>query len=82
MSPAAFAVLQIILEKNEGRKVDQLKRLRDAVLGREDREVQVTPSGEVRPIEIVPREPRGADEPPKATKLAARTFGAPSSPRF
>jgi len=60
---------------------EQLKRLRDAVTGR-DREVEVTPEGVVREV--------GTDDPSapgqvgegakpeagKATKLAPRTFGA------
>ncbi len=49
----------------------RLQQLRDAVV-RRDREVEVTPSGEVRearPDGDVQQEPR------KPTKLAPRTFG-------
>lgn len=52
---------------------DTLKRLRDAVTGR-SREVEVTPDGSVREVEAEKQEQPKTDEP-KATKLAARTFG-------
>ena len=60
---------------------EQLKRLRDAVTGR-DREVEVTPEGVVR--EVVTDTPSATGqsgevsktETGKATKLAPRTFGA------
>ena len=53
---------------------EQLKRLRDAVTGR-DREVEVAADGTVREV----REQPAAEHQPeegKATKLAPRTFGA------
>ena len=52
---------------------DKLQKLRDAVVGR-DREVEVTPTGEVREVGK-PDSPAVAPEAGKATKLADRTFG-------
>lgn len=52
---------------------DKLQRLRDAVVGR-DREVEVTPDGQVREVQK-PGANDSASEAPKATKLAERTFG-------
>lgn len=54
---------------------ERLRRLRDAVTGR-DREVEVDPDGQVR--EVLPPEPENEKtepRPQKPTKLAARTFG-------
>ena len=57
---------------------DNLKRLKDAIAGR-GRDVVVTPEGTVQET---PREPdatagaaTAADDQPKPTKLAPRTFG-------
>ena len=51
---------------------EKVQQLRDAVLGRSDREVEVGPNGEVRERTAeTPEDP----EKPMATKLAARTFG-------
>ena len=52
---------------------DKLQKLRDAVVGR-GREVEVTPTGEVREVSKADSPEAGA-EVGKATKLADRTFG-------
>lgn len=57
---------------------DRLRVLRDAVLARRGRHVEVTPTGEVRETQAPPPAP---DDPPderKPTKLSARTFGGRS----
>lgn len=51
---------------------DRLQRLRDAVVNR-GRELEVTPNGEVREAR---REGDTKHDQPRATKLAARTFGS------
>lgn len=57
--------------------MNRLQQLRDAVVSR-GREVEVTPSGEVRDAQQVPpdNEGKGDEKPTRATKLAPRTFGA------
>ena len=56
---------------------ETLQRLRDAVTGRGDREVEVAPDGSVREINDKDR-PIDEQHPEtgKSTKLAPRTFGA------
>jgi hypothetical protein len=55
---------------------EKVQRLRDAVLGRSGREVEVAPDGEVRERLVQPEpESEPATQPIKPTKLAARTFG-------
>lgn len=51
---------------------EKVQQLRDAVLGRSEREVEVGPNGEVR--ERAAERPEDGEKP-RATKLAARTFG-------
>jgi hypothetical protein len=58
---------QEVIEMN-----DRIQRLRDAVVTR-GREVEVTPSGEVR--EARPEGEAKPEPQAKATKLAPRTFG-------
>jgi hypothetical protein len=53
---------------------EQLRRLRDAVTGR-DREVEVAADGSVREVGEQPAA-ESQPEKGKATKLAPRTFGA------
>lgn len=53
---------------------EQLRRLRDAVTGR-DREVEVAADGSVRELSERPADER-QPEAGKVTKLAPRTFGA------
>lgn len=55
---------------------ESLRRLRDAVTTRRDREVEVGPDGEVREVTDDDTAGREREKPAKATKLAARTFGA------
>lgn len=54
---------------------EALRRLRDAVTGRRDREVEVGPDGAVHEITDDDNTSREPEKPVKATKLAARTFG-------
>ncbi len=52
---------------------EKMQELRDAVLGRNNREVEVAPNGEVRERTADGQEKE--TDKPRATKLAARTFG-------
>lgn len=55
---------------------EKMRQLREAVLN-DQQEVEVTPTGEVRPRRTDP-EPRAQPEredEPRPTKLSARTFG-------
>mgnify|MGYP001570473605 CR=1 FL=1 len=53
---------------------EKLQKLRDAVVGR-GREVEVTPTGEVREVSNKSDSPDTPAETGKPTKLADRTFG-------
>ena len=54
---------------------EHMRRLREAVLSRDARHVEVDPDGQVQ--EVQADSPKRSDRPKgKPTKLAARTFGA------